>query len=172
MTVIPAGYNAKAAKYSGLIGQLPEKEWRRVRDEWFDGMLESWEKLIVTWKATKYNVGMYLVYEDLLDFDRGVETMKKLRLFLLKEGFEVIPQEDLGCIWFKAVGKDTLERYYRKRYDYDDYIPGFTMEQKDKMIQRLRRMTQDFHKDYELVSILEKYINDIENNIKIDGVYP
>lgn len=168
MTVLPAGYNAKAAKYSGVVGQLPREEWRKVRDEWFDGMLESWEKLIVTWKATKYSVGMYLVYEDLLDIHAAMETMKNMMLFLIKEGFQVVPDEELDCIWFKAVGKDNLERFYKRRYEYDDYIPGFTMEQKDKMIKVLTRMKQQFKDDMELVQISERYIDEIKNNIKID----
>lgn len=170
MTVLPAGYNSKAEKYSGVVGQIPEEEWQRVREEWFDGMLEAWKKLIVTWKKTeKYSVGMYLVYEDLLDWNTGIETMKKLRNFLSKEGFSVVPEKELGCILFRAVGKDNIERFFKRRYEYDDYIPGFTMEQKDKMIKGLRRIKQEFKDDLELVPILDRYIDDIENNIKIDG---
>jgi hypothetical protein len=168
MTMLPYGYNAKAIKYSGTVGQLPQEEWRRVRDEWFDGMMESWKKLIISWKSTKYEVGMYFVYEDLFQIETGIETMKAIRLFLQQEGFQVVSEDELGCIWFDAIGKDDLERYRRNGYEYDGYIPGYTMEQKDKMLNSLREIKDEFQNDAELVVILDRYMKDIDRHMRIE----
>jgi hypothetical protein len=168
MTLFPAAYNAKLAKYSGTVGQLSEEEWRKSRDQWFDGMLEAWKNSIVTWRETTYDLGMYLVFEDLFNMKRGTETMKKLRVFLLDAGFEVASEEELSCILFNVVGKDDLKQFQLKRYLYDDYIPGYTVEQKNSMLSKLRTMKEEFQNDSELCRILDEYMEDIDSNIKID----
>ncbi len=171
MTSLPATYNAKSNKYSKTEGQLSEDTWRAARDQWFEGMIDIWKKTLVTWNETKnYDIGMYLVYEDLYDIKRGPLLMKKLRSFLIEAGFNVAPDEDLNCIWYNAVGEDNLKRFSKLRYDYDDYIPGFTSSQKDAMLNMLEETKKEISTDSQLVGILERYIDEIKKGLKIDKV--
>jgi hypothetical protein len=169
MTSFPATYNAKSAKYSGTVGQLPEEQWRDVRDQWFDGMLEAWRNSIVTWSQTTYDLGMYLVFEDLFNMERGIGSMKKLRVFLQEAGFEVATEDELSCILYRAASKeDMLKKFQKRRYEYDDYIPGYTVEQQNKMLNEFLRMKKEFSNDSELIRILDQYEEEIQTTIKID----
>ena len=169
MTSFPATYNAKSTKYSGTVGQLPEENWREARDDWFEGMIELWKKTIVTWKETKnYDVGMYFVYEDLYDMKKGPLLMKNLRSFLIEAGFNVASEHELNCIWYNAVGEENLRRFRKLRYDYEDYIPGFTSIQKERILQELEDTKQKFTNDTQLVEILDRYIGEINSRLKID----
>ena len=167
----PSSYNAKSAKYSGIIGQVPEEDWRKVRDEWFETMWQEWKETITTWNNTSsYDVGMYFVYEDVYDATRGLKMMKKLRSFLLEAGFDVAAEEALACIWYNAVGKDKLERFHKSNYgDYDDYVPGFLQEQKTFLLHEMEVMMKEFEDGATLVEILGGYRNDIESKIRIDA---
>ena len=169
MGYFPQSFNAKSAKYSGTVGQTPEEEWRKARDEWFENMWGEWKKTITTWRdTTKYDIGMYLVYEDLYDVNKGPEMMKQLRSLLMEAGFDVAPEEDLGCIWYNAVGKEDLERFHRLHYDYEDYIPGYTQEQKNYLLKEMEVMMKEFEGDSTLVEILGGYMKDIESKMRID----
>jgi len=168
MTSLPSTYNAKSAKYGGVIGQLPEETWRIVRDQWFDNMLEAWRNSIVTWSQTTYDLGIYLVFEDLFSMERGIESMKKLRLFLQEAGFQVATEDELNCILYRAASKNVLEKFQKRNYEYDDYIPSYTLEQRNKMLSLLSKMKEEFQNDSELVRILNQYVEQIETNMKID----
>ena len=169
MTSIPSGYNAKSEKYGGTVGQMGEEEWRKARDLWFEGMLKSWKETITTWNSTKnYAIGMYLVNEDLYDTEKGPSTVSALRSFLNESGFAVAPEEDVECIWFNAVGEESITRFHKFHYDYEDYFPGFTQNQKDLMLKELKELKNEFATDVQLVQVLDRYCEEIESRLKID----
>mmetsp|Transcript_1367 Transcript_1367/g.2094 ORF Transcript_1367/g.2094 Transcript_1367/m.2094 type:complete len:122 (+) Transcript_1367:238-603(+) len=113
---------------------------------------------------------MYLVYEDLMDVEKGPETMKKLRTLLSAEGFNVAEEEDVACIWYNAIGKESLERHHKLHYDYEDYIPGYTTAQKEAMLKELSDMMKEYENDDALVDVLAMYKSDVEKNMRIDEV--
>lgn len=174
MTGFPAGYNIKSQKYRGLAGQNSMEEWRSVRDQWGMSAVQSLTDVIVHWNATQYyDIGMYLVYEDLYRLDRSLQVMKNLRKFLLESGFQVVPEEELPCVWYNAIGKDTIAQYLSTGYEYGDYVPGYTLEQKNKMLMDMKQFRQtvvERNKDSELVAILDRYIKDMETNMVLDEV--
>ena len=168
MTSFPASFYGKSARYSNTVGQLPEKEWRMSRDIWFGEMVEEWKKMIVTWHKTKYELGMYIVYDDLFDAAKGPGIMKELRSLVKDAGFNVAPEEDLDCIWYNAVGKANLEKFHTSGFEYDDYIPGYTQEQKVILLQELQTLKIELRKDERLGRILDRYIQEIMINLRID----
>jgi len=168
MTGFPAGYNLKSMLYRQLEGQNPIEEWRKVRDKWGYGMMEEFTKSISDWNSSKFDVGMYLVHEDLLDFDKGVETMKKLRSFLVEAGFQVVPEEELSCVWYLSIGKETIDNFHKFGYEYSDYFPGYTEEQKTIFLEDMKEFREKVDTDSELVGIIDRYISDMETKTVID----
>lgn len=170
MTGFPAGYNIKSQKYRGLQGQNPIQEWRSVRDKWGMTAVQSFTDVIVQWNATKYDVGMYLVYEDLYRADRSLQVMKDLRAFLIEAGFQVVSEEDLPCVWYHAIGKETIAQFYSTGYEYADYVPGYLPQHKKQMLEDMAQFRKVAEKDSKLVAILDRYMEDIGNNMVMDNV--
>jgi hypothetical protein len=169
MTSIPATYNAKSEKYSGTVGQLSQNSWREARDKWFEGMLGVWKNTILTWNETKnYEVGMYLVYEELRDLYKGPILMKELRQFLLEAGFSVASEDELNCIWYNAVGEANLKQFRKLKFDYEDYFPMYTIEQRKLMLKEVKDLKAQLSDDKRLGEILDTYIRDISFNMRID----
>jgi hypothetical protein len=168
MTGFPAGYNLKSMLYRHLDGQNTIDEWRAVRDKYGDGVIEEFSTSISNWNSSKFDVGMYLVHEDLLDIDKGVETLKKLRSFLIEAGFQVVPEDELSCVWYLSVGKETIDIFHKFGYEYSDYIPGYTEAQKAKFLEDMKEYRKKVGTDLELVGILDRYISDMETKTVID----
>lgn len=170
-TNLPAFHNGKAIKYHGLCDgcQVPEKEWRKHRDEWLADMLKEWTNFIATWKKMKkYKVGMYMVYEHLFDPIKGPETLQRLASLLRDAGFPAASDNDIPCIWYKALGKDAIKAYRGRPYEYEDYIPGYTVTQRDMMFEQLNILAEEQANDAELVGILRGYQHDIRTRARID----
>jgi hypothetical protein len=171
MTGFPAGYNLKSQKYRGLKGQNSIQEWRSVRDKWGMTAVQALTDVIVQWNATRYDVGMYLMYEDLYRVDRSLQVMKDFRRFLLEAGFQVVSEDDLPCVWYHAIGKETIAQFYSTGYEYGDYIPGYLPQHKERMLEDLAQFRRNVvEKDSKLDAILDRYMKDIEKNMVMDNV--
>jgi hypothetical protein len=164
-TAMPAFLNGKRIKYAKLPGQTPVNEWRSNRDAFLEnGLWEGYKNQLKTWhgytegEGAYYKIKMYLVQEHLMDPDRGVATVEQLATVLSDAGFPTAPKEDMGCVWYKGVGgKQALEHYYKYHYDFEEYLPGYTHEQKAMMLEGLSKLTDEYDNDTELVSILKEY---------------
>ena len=173
-TLIPAFFNGKAIRYHGLCDgcQVPEDRWQQFRDDKLGLAMDDWKKIIEPWKATmKYKVGMYLVHEHLLDAQKGPLELKRLASVLRDAGFVTAPDEDMPCIWYKAIGKDSIELNSRGGYEYKDYVPGYTKVQQEFLLSELSNFTKVYKEDGELVAILKEYQENIRNNIRYDSAW-
>jgi hypothetical protein len=176
-TTFPSADNMKNMKYHDLIGQVPIDEWRNVRDTYIEKMMDEWVDKITEWKKTDYDVGLYLVYEDLLDSVKGPGVVKQIGNLLHESGFEIVNEEQIPCVWYSAVGEAEIKQYQKNKYDYNDYVPGYTKEQQQLMMNRLESLMGDIARDgdgdsgggdVELLRILKEYHDDIRDNIIID----
>lgn len=168
-TVLPAFHNGKAIKYHGVKGQVPEEDWRKHRDEQMQNMMDGYKVVLKTWKSLKnYQVGMYIVYEHLLDLQKGPALLLRLARLLRQAGFVTAPDEDIPCMWYRALGRPALEQYRSRGYEYEGYIPGYTKAQRDLMMRELSSLMADYSDDPDLVSILKEYHDDIRDNTRID----
>lgn len=172
LTGFPSSYNNKSKMYRGLQGQEKINTWRQVRDKFYEGIVKEFTQSIEGWKQTSFNVGMYIIFEDLYDIEKGIDIMKRLRLFLRDAGFQVVPEEELSCIWYLALGKEDIENFNKNGYEYSDYVPGYKEEQKSQLLQDLQDYETKISKDadHELKTIVHRYINDIKENTLIDNV--
>jgi hypothetical protein len=166
-TVLPAFLNAKRIKYAKLPGQQPENEWRQARDQHIDGLMEQYRKFLHTWKhQPPYHVAMYVVVEDLM---QNPAPVQQLATVLQSAGFSVADPEDMECIWFQGVGgSEALEHFHQHRYEFHDYLPGYTEAQRDMFLRQLTEMIQDYKDDGALVKILQRYHDDIRDMIRLD----
>jgi len=169
-TVFPAHLNEKAIKYGGQEGQVPIEKWRESRDTWLEGMMEEWANFIKEWSETKsYKKGFYLVYEDLMDFRRGSSVITGIARLLDEAGFNiVVDDQKMPCVWYDSIGSQNIKQYYETQYEYKDYIPGYTKKQQEMMMSHLSDLMRYFSEDKDLLTILEKYHDDIKENTNID----
>jgi len=170
MTFFPSAANVKNAKYHGQIGQTPIEEWREIRDTWIDDMMTAYRDLIIEWKESSYDDGMFLVYEDLMDVNRGPDVIRRIARFVREAGFDTtVEDEDMSCLWYKSVGDERIGQYIKNRYDYNDYVPGFTKEQQEMMMRNLKELMVEVVGDHkELAAILKRYVTEIRDNTIID----
>lgn len=181
-TAMPASMNQKRIKYAKLSGQTPLDEWRSNRDQFLStGLFDGYVKQLRTWhdytsntatttlttSSSYYTIGMYLVWENWMDPKRGPAELVRLARLLSKVGFPILIDDfDLDmatCVWYRSIGgKEALERYHKYySYDFQDYLPGYTKEQKDMMLEGLAKLTKDYSSDSELVAILNDYADTI-----------
>jgi hypothetical protein len=163
-TVFPVSNDRKANLYHGVVGQLPEDRWRKLRDEYVEKAFHEWKGLVATWKSMDYyKISMYLPYEHLLDRTKGPDTAQRLADQLEAAGFEVAPPSDMPCIWYTAThGPMSYEREHMK------YTPGYTTEQRDFMLNEMNKMMVEMADDKDLVAILQEYHADIRDHTRID----
>ena len=169
MTALPAFIDEKGILYHGRTGQSPIDTWRQTRDNWIDGLFDGWLKVLREWKKSSYDVGVYLIYEDLMDIKKGPTALKGLRNLLEKDGFDTVTEDNLGCIWYESIGRESLEQHHKAGYEYNDYFPGYTKDQKEYMIQGLNTAIEEFKDDSELVQILTMYRNEIAQHCILDS---
>jgi len=167
----PAVLNSKDYQYRHIFGQTKKQNWIEYRDTYFSQLMKEWIRSLKTWADSRYKLAMYLTYEDLMDINRGPKSLKKLAGVLKHAGFDAVEEEDaIKCIWFNAVGSEQIQRHHEIHYDYDEYIPGYSMSQRDEMLAELESFMNENEEDKELVQILRRYVNDIREHIKIDLV--
>jgi len=172
LTAIPAFLNEKQIKYHGVKGQMMEEDWRKNRDVYIISLVEEWKSVLAAWKKdSSYKTGMYLVHEDLYDVDKGPAALERLSNILRAAGFNVAPKEDIPCIWFNAIGEDRLQQNRERKYEYNDYIPGYTKAQQRLLLNTLSNLIDEYKEDEELTSILQTYTKIIKKYTRIDREY-
>ena len=181
LTAFPAYHQSKAEMYHGQIGQVEEGEWIQFRDQYVGNDTDShlfneWKNFIMEWRdMTPYHVGGYLPYEHWIDEAKGPVLVRKLSRILESEGFPILYNNtdeasdvgsDLECLWHKHILAPTLEDD-KKRVGW--YVPKFTIEQKDAMVDGLNQFASEIEKaqennnmtrpgDKNLIAILREYI--------------
>jgi hypothetical protein len=197
ISALPYHFSYKGNKYHNIIGQINEEEWRLFRDQYIDRTLSTFIKQLTTWKdLTYYHVGLYLTYEHLMDYRTGPTLVAQLGALLHSLGFDsVIPipilqrydlnhtvltpsnsasapdditLDQVTCTWFRAIGETALQQYQQYRFEYNDYIPGYTQQQQQYIVQQLQSLQANYSTDYRLSQILDQYIYDIQHHTRID----
>ena len=177
MLALPAFYNGKQIKYHGLCEgcQVAEDEWRPFRDEWLESMMDEWSNMVDTWtKMTKYTVGMYLAEEHLWDPVRGPMALQRFANLLTEAGFATPDDEaEIPCIWLKIMGgEEAVKAHHESPYEYNKgihgYMPGYTVQQREMMFEKLNDLATKHVNDTELVDVLREYQNDIRTMARID----
>ena len=133
--------------------------------------MTDWKLFLRTWKSqTSYRLGMYLVYENLMSLEQGPALLQKYATILRAAGFaNTAPDTDIGCIWFNSIGKEKLEQYRQFGYEYPDYVPGYTKDQRDFIMSELKALISEYADDKELCSVLRMYYHDTKDNTPLDS---
>jgi hypothetical protein len=173
-TAFPASFYDKDVSFHEATSQAPENSWRSFRDQWFG--VHGWAQTIVDWKGLTddneyYKIAMIVQYEKLMDPIHGPKIVQRLGNLFQEAGFESTPLitlEDAKCIWYQVLEINRKEWSTRNAF-YKDYKPGYTPQQRDLMMAVYRNLTATFADNDELVSILNEYIqNGNDENIQLD----
>jgi len=168
MTAIPSSHNSKLNRFHSVIGQTPEDEWASTRDGWVAPMFKQWKNSIHSWRDSKYELGMYLVYEDLMDVNRGPQALKKMAALFKEAGFDAESDEEaIQCIWYNGIGKESIENHKIMGQEYEGYIPGFREAHKTFFLRELDKFLKEIRGDVELENILLRYKWEIDGRIRI-----
>ena len=172
MLTLPSFMNGKQIKYHGLCEgcQVPEDEWKNFRDEWLESMMDAWVNMIDTWKSyPKYKVGLYFVIEHIWDPTRGPLVLQRLANLLKEAGFTTPDEAEIPCLWLKIMGgEDTVKAHHESPYEYTDYIPSYSVAQRELMFKKLNEVAAKYANDTELVDVMREYQNDIRTRARID----
>ncbi len=169
MTLLPYSANKKAILYSGLKGQMPIDQWRKIRKEWFGKMMSEWVGAFTDWMNAGYEVGLYIVYEDLMDGQKGPKVLKEMANVLNEAGFSTVDDKDLPCVWYNGIGAEHIREYHKNsQYEFGDYTPGFSNEEQKLMLEKLEALMADVEENAPLVTVLKRYIKEIEDNFPFD----
>ena len=172
MLTLPSFMNGKQIKYHGLCEgcQVPEDEWKNFRDEWLESMMDAWVNMIDTWKSyPKYKVGLYFVIEHSWDPTRGPLVLQRLANLLKEAGFTTPDEAEIPCLWLKIMGgEDTVKAHHESPYEYTDYIPSYSVAQRELMFKKLNEVAAKYANDTELVDVMREYQNDIRTRARID----
>jgi len=186
-TAIPMFFTYKNIAYHKGTKQVPEEEWRNMRDSFFDGTLNDWMNVIEFWRGTSssyYSTAIYVPFEDLVTTDPSKGSAKIRELSDTISGrnsrdiggdgnhFETTSSEqDYECLWYQTAKKE----WEREQQIIGDYIPAYTQLQKDKMIRYLNSFADNIEKDDTtkdqddaLVSLLRRYANQIEAYVRVE----
>lgn len=164
-TAYPAFVQDKAFAYHNVEGQITNEEWKDSMRQWTKSSFEAWKNIITEWKQMQeYEIGMYVVYEELMDPETGVAVVHRLADLLRKRGLEIAPVEQIPCIWYRAV-----EPEYRRLAEFHKYTPGYTVELKAFMIAEMEKFIHEVQpSDNKLATILKMYLEDIRSNVVVD----
>jgi len=170
ITLIPAFHNMKQIKYNGRKGQVPETSWREYRDHYLEEVMGGWINQIDTWKKMDgFKIAFYLAHEEIMDMVTGPSKLTDFSIFLEKNGYEVPEPESIPCIYRKVMGHERLEQYQKYKYEYSDYIPGYTETQKSYLVATMNDLIEKYRSDEELTRILKVYLNVISSNTRLDN---
>ena len=170
LTALPYSANMKDVKYHSLEGQMTVDKWRKTRDEWLTKMMEEWIGSIETWrKSPDFDIGLYIVHEDLMDPHKGPDVLREMAKIFREAGFDTIEDGKIPCAWLMSLGADNIQQHHMRGYEYNDYIPGYTKKQKKFIIDKVTAyMAEVGDSDKPLASILKRYIDDIRVNTVLD----
>lgn len=166
LTAFPASHTDKAIAYHGAKGQASEEEWNTVRDGYITGAFQNWVDMIHWWRKTSsYDIGMYVSLERLMDDSQiGLDTVQQLHQLLTDGGFDdIIPKQDLPCLWYKSVQEMKI---HQQRVS-STYQPGYTKQQQQFLLDEFEKLIQQVSDDQNLVSILNEYVFEIRNKIRL-----
>jgi hypothetical protein len=169
-TSFPANFNDRSLTYGPpkkSRSQVPVDKWREFRDRWFPKSVHEWANSIKAWKQQdKFRIGVYAQYEKLWDPTAGPQVVQELALLFQTAGFAVpTVLDDISCVWYQSM-KDE----YQKKKDFMEYIPGYTLEQKDMLLAELVDLTQtkEIAEDDKLMAILKEYQREVLEDIPTD----
>jgi len=171
-TALPAHHQGKAVKYHQQEGQVPIHMWRDFRDAYLEQTLfRGWRSVVDTWtNMTGYSVGMYVPYELLIDLQAGPVLVRQLAALLRHAGFPVVDDASVECVWYQAIAPILTAPGHPHYHFAIDYLPGYTVEEKQYLIRELRQMQQDHSGDAVLTSILEDYVQEVLEETVTDSV--
>jgi hypothetical protein len=163
----PAHHTDKGMAYHGAKGQAPENEWRQVRDQHLKGAVNNWKEMILWWKqADYYQIALYVPFEHLLDPTMGPALVQRLAGLFQNAGFDVAPAPDLPCLWYQAAKPE-----WARQHALLEYVPGYTKEQRDFLLQELKDFQKLVQGDDDLVAILEEYYAQIRDHTRLDVAF-
>lgn len=163
-TAFPASHTDKNIAYHGAKGQAPEEQWRKVRDQYLESSMESWRDMIRWWKTAEYyQIALYLPFEWLLSPTRGPGVVHELAQVYERAGFQVAPSDDISCIWYQMASRE-----WQRQDALTQYVPGYTIEQRDFLVRQLEEQINETRHDIPLTSLLEEYKEDILRNTRLD----
>jgi hypothetical protein len=141
-------------------------------------MVEGWITQIQEWRDSQFDIGMYIVYEDLMDPKRGPEVVRQLAKVFKQAGFDTIDididdDEQMTCAWMTSIVVESIKEYHaNNKYEFGDYTPGYTKKEKQIMVEKLTEYMNNVKSSSDngdgLVKILNRYIDDIQGNTVID----
>ena len=173
MRSFPASAYGKLVAYHGLQGQMPEENWKSLIDQYLkEDLWKNWKSIITAWQESKFDLGMYFVYEDIFSKEKGPRVLQKMALLLQEAGFEVpvlkdniegTVDEKMYCLW------SSLEKPSGGVHDYSDwdYTPGYTDDQLSFLSKAMEELKSDMNNqsNFELVEILQSYQEEIEGSM-------
>ena len=171
MTAIPYHINEKGHLYHNLPPgeQVSMEEWRSVRDEHFTTMLQNWINTITTWgdstndKTSQATKIVYIPHEYLSSPIHGTKVFAKLLKEFKTLNIPVTKEvEDASCLWHNFNKQNPVS----VDYEYTTYQPGYTINQKNAMLEALQTLLKD--QSTLLKTILQQYHDIILNNCPID----
>lgn len=151
--------------------KAPLEMWRNWRDGNFPKRWNQWMQLIRYWQnnnesgGSKYNVTVYLPYEEMTSPQTGPALMEAMADELRTAGFAVQDNKHLPCQWHKVVQVKAT----KKRQQDKVFVPGFTRAQKETMVEGLREMVEEFAVTApRLAAILKGYEQKVAQNTPLD----
>lgn len=171
MNALPSYFNYVWEYNNGLRDhsiQGDEQEWRIYRDSRIVDQLDAWKQLFIAWDQQPYELAFYLPFEQLIDSVQGPKMLRRLVDEFRSAGFEVAPDEDISCLWYRVVKEGEVKqgKYSTKRTH--KYMPGYTKEQKQMILNVLDEVKTLFSNRTELVELMDEYIADVMKNTRID----
>jgi len=148
-----------------------------MRDDGLEnGLWDGWKNQLISWKVhvtnQDYKVGMYLVYEHLMDAERGPAAIERLSELMQTAGFPIAPKKDMGCLWYQSVGgKVALEHHYKYGYHFDEYVPGYTKKQQAYLLREISNLIEQQSSDVELVNVLREFQHSIRDGLPYDKAW-
>lgn len=191
--VAAAHYQYKANQYHHVKGQVPIEDWRKFRDAVTEtgDSLKWWLDVLDTWRSyapQPLNISLYVQYEKLFHFKYGPKILQQLIQTFEQAGFAnynlpIIDDTNssdtdsnrnktgiscLECIWYKSVRKERLIQYHQYKYEFSDYMPGYTKPQREFWIQQLQLLIEKYENDTALLPIMYEYLSDVKSNLQVD----
>mmetsp|Transcript_13540 Transcript_13540/g.18577 ORF Transcript_13540/g.18577 Transcript_13540/m.18577 type:complete len:411 (-) Transcript_13540:19-1251(-) len=176
ITAFPVYANYKAIKYHSHPPntQISVEEWRKLRDLYLETELKNWKEQLYEWKKHMkglYDVALYVPLEQLMDERRAPNVLQRLIHELKESGFPLAVSsdlDDLSCVWYKSFGREVLEQMHMHGYEYSDYVPGYTQQQKDFLLEEFSVMMEENRDDKDLLAILQEYREYVQRHLSLD----
>ena len=170
-TVFPASFDDKNIAYHHGH-RADENEWRRTRDQYLKTSIKSWREMLMWWlNSDFYRIALFVPYERLVNPETGPKLVSSLANEIKKSGFEVAPENDISCIWYRVAKKE-----WQRQKEMMNYVPGYTREQQSYILKELKDLMQEISsrgetKDDDLLSILKDYHAHVHDDLRLDQTW-